>query len=329
MRRRDLLAGTVAVASTASTSWSVFAQSIPTMLRVGQASMQALNDGNPARLAFIARMGQLGYVEGRNFVYDFVTVANPDALSGGYASTVRRGADILLAAGSEAALQGARQAAGGRLPIVFFAMDFDPLRGGYVASLARPGGNMTGIFARQVELAEKRIQIAREVLPKAAKVALWSDYASREQADSAAAVAKALNLETLVIEFDGNPRDYDAALRRSESSSAEAVIVPASPVFFRERSEIARRALLRGVPLIAAFGEFVGAGALLSYGVDLTAAYRHAATYIDRIARGARPADLPIEQPTKFDLVVNLTTAKALGLTMPVPLLARADEVIE
>src|SRR4029079_11464215 len=106
MRRRDLLAGTVAVASTASTSWSVFAQSIPTMLRVGQASMQALNDGNPARLAFIARMGQLGYVEGRNFVYDFVTVANPDALSGGYASTVRRGADILLAAGSEAALQG-------------------------------------------------------------------------------------------------------------------------------------------------------------------------------------------------------------------------------
>ncbi len=330
MRRRTFAAFVGAAALPSSNSSGLLAQP-RALLRVGHASTQTLTDGNPARRAFVARMAELGYVEGRNFLYDFVTVAGPSEIVAGYASTIGRGAGILLAAGSQNALQGAREAAGDRLPIVFMAIDFDPIRSGYVASLARPGGNLTGIFVQQVELAEKRIEMARDALPKARRLALWWDYASREQAEAAAAAAAAgaRGFEPHLIEASGQPPAFEAAFRRGESLGVEAVIVPASPVFFRERAEIARLALLHRVPLIAAFREFVSAGALFSYGVDLTDAYREAAAYIDRIARGAKPADLPIGQSTKFDLVLNLTTARALDITFSPVLHARADEVIE
>ncbi|SDR59302.1 putative ABC transport system substrate-binding protein [Rhizobiales bacterium GAS113] len=323
MNRRAALAGSAALLLSAARS---LAQSPPRMLRVGYVGLQPRT--SPIFAAFLKRMGELGYEDGKNFTFDLVQAQSIEEFPGAYAELVARGCDILIATGNEPAMQAA-QAAGGSLPIVFFALDFDPFEKGYVAGLARPGGNNTGIFVRQIELAEKRVQLARETLPNARALGLLWDATSRDQAVAAAAVATQFGFEPRLIEAIGQPPDYAAALAPMVDTPGSTVLTPASPQFYRDRVALFHLLLERGIPSVGAFPEQAEAGALLSYGVGVASVLQDIARYVDRIAKGAKPADLPIEQPTHFDLAVNLKTAKMLGVTIPQAILARADEVIE
>jgi putative ABC transport system substrate-binding protein len=324
MRRRLFLATAAAAGGPGRPAW---AQGGGKMLRLGIAS--PLKPTEKIYAGLVGRLAELGWVEGRNFVLDFRGISSPSEYPAGYAELVSRGADILFAGGSEPPLKAARAAANGKVPVIFLAIDYDPFRAGYIASLARPGANLTGIFVRQVELAGKRIEIARDALPGLHRLVLWWDYASREQFEAAATTATAQGFEIHPIEVNAQRHDYKSAFDAAEAVRAEAVVMPTSPAFFTTRQEVGRLAEERRMPVVAAVREYVEAGALLSYGVELVSAFRDAAGYIDRIGRGARPADLPVEQPTKFELVASLRTARAIGLTIPPAVLARADEVIE
>jgi putative ABC transport system substrate-binding protein len=326
MRRRELLgsAGTAAIAS--SLPQCLLAQPRAS-LRVGVVGVLGMVGGRYDLLR--GSLADLGYVEGRNFTFDLATIERSIDYQSTYAELVKRGADVLLAVGNEQALGGARQAAANRVPVVFFAVDYDPVQSGYVASLERPGGNLTGIFVNQAKLATKRVEIAREVLPKAKRFALWWDNPSRAQAEASQAAAKAMGLAADMIGVSGQPPDFETAFRLGARLNADAVLLSASPAYLEARTEIVRLAQRSRIPVIAAFRQFVDAGGLLSYGINLQDIFRDMAACIDRIARGAKPANLPIEQPAKFELTINLQTAKALDLTIPPSLLARADTVIK
>lgn len=322
--RRAVLA---AVAATAVSPLRSFAQSPQKMLRVGYAGFQPPD--SPAYRAFQGRMAELGYDVGRNFTFDFLRVASVDEFAAAYRELAARGCDILIASGNEFALRAARAAAAGHIPIVFFALDFDPFEKGYVASLAKPGGNATGIFVQQIELAEKRVELARAVLPTARALGLLWDAASRDQATAASAIASNFGFEPRLIEAGGEPPDYAAAVAPMADVPGALLLIPASPRFYRDRVVLFDLTLRRHIPAVGAFPEQAEAGALLTYGVNLSTLLRDIAPYVDRIAKGARPADIPIEQPTRFHMTLNVKAAKALNLEVPSSLLARADDVIE
>ncbi|MFI5022402.1 MAG: ABC transporter substrate-binding protein [Alphaproteobacteria bacterium] len=323
MRRRDLIA---ALAATSLAPTRVLAQAQPKMLRVGLVLITPRTA--PHNVAFRKRMAELGYEEGKNFTFEFLQAQNLEDYQSAFAEMVRRKVDIFVASGNEVALRAALAVAGTR-PIVMVAISFDPFAKGYVASLARPGGNVTGLFVRQPELAAKRVELTREALPKAHTLGLWWDATSRDQAEAAAAAARSVGFEPRLIEVTDQPPDYAVALGHMADAPGEPVMIGSGPVFLRDRAAIMPLLLARRTPAIAAFRDFVEAGALLSYGIDLVGLFRDAAGYVDRIAKGAKPADLPIAQPTHFDMALNLKTAASLGLTVPPSLTARADEVIE
>ena len=321
-RRKVLTAGAgVLIASTRA-----LAQSAKKPLRVGYATL--LPRSSPQYGAFLKRMSELGYQEGENFTFEFVQISGIQDYPSAYAQLAARGCDILFATGNEAALRAALSA-GPNTPVVFFALDYDPFEKGFVATLARPGGNATGIFVRQIELAKKRVELTREALPKARTLGLLWDAASHDQATAAAEVARRFDFEARLVETVGEPPDYGAALSLMAGASNAVVLVPASPQFLRDRTALFGLLGERRLPAIAAFPEQAQSGALLSYGVGLIGLLQSMAPYIDRIASGAKPADIPVEQPTHFDMTINLKAAKALDLAIPHSLLARADEVIE
>ena len=200
---------------------------------------------------------------------------------------------------------------------------------GYVASLARPGGNITGIFVHPLELAAKRIELVRESLPQARHLGLIWDASSRDQVEAAAVAAKSLNFEPRRIEVTGQPPDYAAAFGQMADVPGEPIVIPSGPIFLRDRTTIGRLLLERRIPSICAFREIVEAGAVMSYGVDLVGLFRDGADVVDQIAKGAKPAELPILQSSRFYLAINLKTATALGITLSAAFTARADEVIE
>jgi putative tryptophan/tyrosine transport system substrate-binding protein len=194
--------------------------------------------------------------------------------------------------------------------------------------IADRGGNITGLFVQQVELAAKRVQLIHEAVP-ARKLDLLFDAASGDQAKAAQDAAGRLDAEPRLVEVEGQPPNYIAALNHLSIPPGDAVVITESPVFVRDRSVLMRQLLERQIPAIGAAREDAEAGALMSYGVNIIDTLRHAADYVNRIANGTKPSELPIEQPTKFELVINLRTAKALGLTIPLVLLARAEEILE
>ena len=323
MRRRGLLA---ALAAAALVPTRAFTQVPPKMLRVGLAALVPRTDTQWA--AFEKRMAELGYEEGKNFALEFVQAKSFEDYPSVYAELARRKVDIFVTIGGEPPVRAALAAAGS-LPIVMLAVDFDPFEKGYVASLARPGGNVTGLFVRQLELAAKRVELTREALPKAHVLGLWWDATSRGQAEAAATAARSLGFEPRLIEVSGQPPDYAAVLGHMDDAPGEPIMIGAGGVFIRDRAAIMPLLMARRTPAISAFREFVEAGALMSYGVDNIGLLRDAAGYVDRIAKGAKPAELPIAQPTHFDMAVNLKTATSLGIALPPLLTLRADEVIE
>ena len=267
------------------------------MLRVGYSGI--LPREAPHYAAFEKRMAELGYQPGRNFTFEYIQSPGIEGYELTYRELVARKVDILLAAGNEPALRAAR-AAGGATPIVFIAIDFDPVEKGYVASLSRPGSNMTGLFVSQLELAGKRVEFLRKVFPKARRVGLLWDSASREQAVAAVAVTAKLGFEPRLLELIGQPPNYAAALTPMDESPGEPIMILASPLFLRDRATIVRLLLQRRTPSICAFREVMETGALMSYGVNLVDVFRDVAAFVDQIAKGAKAGDIPMREPSHF-----------------------------
>jgi putative ABC transport system substrate-binding protein len=323
IRRRDF----ITLLGGAAAAWppAVRAELQPKMLRVGFVGIQPRE--SPFYTNFLRRMAEFGYQEGRNFAFEYIQTPDIEGYEKNYRELATRKVDVFLAVGNERALRAALSAADGK-PIAFLAIDFDPLAKGYVANLSRPGGNVTGIFVRQLELAAKRVEIAREAFPRATVVGIAFDTVSREQRDAAAEAARKLGLEPRIIEVKGQG-DYAGAFSAMDDARGQPIILPAGPMFFRDRDTIAQALLERRIPSIAAFRENTEAGALMSYGFDLMGLFYDIASYVHRIAGGAKPSDMPIEQSPRFYMAVNLKTAASLGVSLSDVFVARANEVRE
>ena len=279
--------------------------------------------------SFLRGLRDLGYEEGQNLTLERrYEEGKTEALPAIFAQLVRLNLDVIVVPGPETRLRAARRATM-TIPLVMIALDFDPLARGYVASLARPGGNITGLFVRQPELAAKRVELLKAALPGARRVAVFWDSFSADQLKETERVSRSLGVHLLPVELRNRPYDFAAAFETVNRGRAEAVLSSTSPALYGGRVRIAELAAKHRLPVIGPFRQFAEAGALLTYGVNLFELNRYAATYVDKILKGAKPADLPIEEPTKFELVINLKTARALGLKIPQPVLLRADEVIQ
>src|SRR5262245_52261732 len=324
MRRREFIRSI----GGAAIAWPLAAraQQATKMLKVGTVA------GNPRSgpqwVAFEKRMGELGYQEGMNFFFDFLQVANADEFEVGYQKLATRAPDVILAIGPEIGLKSAL-AVTRSLPIVMIAIDYDPLARGYVTSLARPAGNVTGVVFQQVELAAKRIQVIKDGFPDRPAATMFWDYFSADQWEAARSTAAILGLQLFGVELREWPYDYEAALDQAPPDHRAMLVVPTSPSFFRDRARLADFALRHRIISMFVCREWVDAGGLLSYGPSITALFGRVAEFVDRIARGAQPSHLPIEQPTKFEMVANLKTARTIGIELPTVILLRADEVIE
>jgi putative ABC transport system substrate-binding protein len=286
----------------------------------------------PANLGDLLRgpinqgMGEMGFVEGRNLMWEYRWAeGHYERLAALAADLVSRKVDVIVTNGTPSAL--AAKNATSTIPIVFAGVG-DPVGVGLVASLARPGGNLTGFSVFGAELVPKRIELLCELLPQAAAIALlvnpnkkMSDHLVR--AAEEATHVKGVRLDVLKASSEGEIEPAFAQLH------ADAFLVDGDLFFVARREQLAALAARLGVPAIYPLHEFVAAGGLISYGPDVGAQYRQAGIYAGRILKGERPADLPVQQPTTFKLVINLKAAKDLGLTIPPSILARADEVIE
>ena len=231
-----------------------------------------------------------------------------------------------IVAGTEASVRAAKKATG-TIPIVMVMYDYDPVASGLIDSISRPGGNITGIFPRHSDLVGKRLELLKEAVPRLSRVAVFWDAYSRRQLDELEPAARSLGVQLQLIELRA-PYDFEMAFKAVKQKKAGAVMFLFSPVFYVQRARIAALALKNGLPTVFQNHEYVEDGGLLSYGPSRVDTFGRAPYFIDRLLKGAKPADLPIEQPTKFKLVVNLKTAKALGIKVPESILLRADEVI-
>ena len=270
-----------------------------------------------------------GYIEGQNVVIEFQWAeGHYDRLPVLAAELVRRPAAIIVASGLPSVF--AAKAATSTIPIVFNSAG-DPVQLGIVASLNRPGGNITGVNFFAVELASKRLELLLEVVPTATVIGLLTNPNNPRtdlEIGQLQAAARTVGKQILVVKASSE-RDFDVAFETLVQEKASAVLIPAEPLFFGRREQLVALAARHALPAMCDVREFTAAGGLLSYGLSLKDTFRLVAGQVARILKGAKPADLPILQPTKFELVVNLRTAKTLGLTIPESFLLRADEVIE
>jgi putative ABC transport system substrate-binding protein len=278
--------------------------------------------------AFRQRMRELGYVEGQNVTFEVRSAQGDDNRLPKLATElVGLKVDLIVTGGTNAAIAAKR--ATSTIPVVT-ANGADPVAVGLVASLRQPGGNVTGMTSINNELAGKRLDVLRIVAPRASRIAiLWDEKNEGSQLGlgGTEAAAKTTGLTLLSVPV-GSAAGLEAAFAAVVRGRAGALIVVASPPLFAHRKRIADLAVKHRLPTVGGSREYVEAGGLASYGADYPDLFRRAATFVDKILKGAKPGDLPIEQPTKFELVINLKTAKALGLTIPQSLLGRADEVI-
>ena len=324
MKRRDLL-----ILGGALVAWPLAARAqlkvIPVIGYLGN------TPGPAARLtaAFHQGLSETGYVEGQNVAIEYRWAEGRyDRLPALAADLIGRKVDVIVTA-STPGIQAAKSATS-TIPIVFRGGG-DPVGDGLVASLARPGGNLTGVILLADELTPKRLELLSELVPQARVIALLVNpnnaTAERIIGDvQAAARVRGLQLHILKA---ASENEIDAAFASLVQLHAGALVVGADPFLSSRREQLVALASRHAVPSIYAWREFADSGGLISYGASLTAAFRQVGTYTGKILKGAKPADLPVQQPTTFELVVNLKTAKALGLTVPQTILARADEVIE
>jgi putative tryptophan/tyrosine transport system substrate-binding protein len=322
VRRREFLS----VLSSA-VSWPIVVRAqTPKLRTIGFLGTNAINWA-AWTAAFVARMRELNWIERSTIAIEYRwSEGRSERVVEVAAEFVRLKVDVIVSYGT--AIPSLMQATS-TIPIVF-AIAIDPVGAGLVASLGRPGGNVTGVSSQQTDIAGKRLDLLHEVVPDLRHLVIMANVANPQAAlemGEVQAAARRLGLEITPLAIR---RAEDIATGFAEiKSKAGALYVVQDVLVVANRTQIINFALSKGLPMIISARDFVQAGALLSYGPSYPALFRRAAEYVDRILRGTKPGDLPVEQPTKFDLVINLTTAKALGLTMPPPLLARADEVIE
>lgn len=332
MKRRNFI--TLLSSAMASLPLAAHAQRTTKIARIGFLTTGSLDHAatHVALNAFHQGLREFGYVDGQNIliviraagsrIERFPALAN---------ELVELKVDVIVASNSPAGR--AAQQATTTIPIVIPIMG-DPVGEGLVASLSRPGGNITGFTFLGPQLVPKRLALLKEALPVASRVAaLWHPRAYGERTmndmvDEAETGARALGLKLRYVPVQG-PGEFDEAFSTISAEGADAVIVFPSPMLFTERRSIVDLAVKHRLALITMGKEFVEIGALLSYGADINDFIRRSASYVDKILKGAKPGDLPVEQPTKFELFINLKTAKQLGLELPATLIARADEVIE
>jgi putative tryptophan/tyrosine transport system substrate-binding protein len=307
---------------------SVEAQQAKKVPRVGVLWLYSPAIASPFAEAFRQGLRELGYVEGKSIVIEYRHAEGKyDRLPSLAAELVRLNVDIIVTASTQAAQAG--QQATRSIPIVMTVVS-DPVESGLVGSLARPGGNVTGLSLMHPELSGKRLELLKEVIPKLSRVAVLSNLSNpiippllRETE----AAARAVGVQLQVVEVRG-PIELDSAFGAMTRDRAGALVVLPDGTFQNERRRIAALAAKGRLPTMYAWREAVDDGGLMAYGASVPDILRRAATYVDKILKGTKPADLPVEQPLKFELVINLKTAKQIGLTVPQSVLYRADKVI-
>ncbi len=309
-------------------SFDVFSQQPGKVWRIGFLSTRSGPD--TFLEAFHEQLRVLGYVEGRNLVFVYRWAPGKEhRLPELAAELAQLKVDVILAASTEPAVAAKR--ATSTIPIVM-ATASDPVSTGLVASLARPGGNVTGNTMLSTELAGKRLQLVRELIPKVTRIGLLAfageSYATAPFIEEIRAAAQQMGI-TLVVQRAKEAGELVGAFSAMRQERAQAVFVQVTPFTVEHRTRIVELAVQHRLPALFNVRNFVEVGGLISYGPSLNELWRNAARYVDRIFKGARPADLPVEQPTKFEMVINLKTAKVLGIKLPQSVLARADEVIQ
>jgi putative ABC transport system substrate-binding protein len=310
-------------------SYSASAQQPKKVFRIGHLT-PGTSSSNAARIeAFRQGLRDLGYVAGTNFVMESrLADGKLDHLPALAAELVRLNVEVIVTGGS--ASTRAAQETTTTIPIVM-TQDPDPIGSGFVTSLARPGGNITGLSNLVSDLSGKRLELLKEIVPKISRVAVFGTSTTpgnAQQLRETELASSALGLKIQYLDVLG-PKDIQTAFRAASKEHANAVLVLAGSVFNINRKQIAELAIKSKLPAIYINPTYVEDGGLMSYGASITDLYRRAATYVDKILKGRKPADLPVEQPTKFEFVINLKTAKQIGLTIPPKELARADKVIK
>jgi putative ABC transport system substrate-binding protein len=326
-RRRQFLA---AVGAVLAMPRAGEAQQARNVARIGLLASNAASNQRSSE-AFIMGLRDLGYVDGRNLVIEYRDAAGQvEKLFTLAAELVALKIDVIVAPSTPAAVA-ARQATS-KIPIVFVAVG-DPVTSGLVTSLPRPGGNVTGLSALSPELTSKWLELLKEAVPGITGVALlvqpgaFGERTEKDIVDRARIAARALGLRFQVVEAR-TPADIDKVFTGVGNERAAGLVVPSTPLFSSERKRLVDRGAKNRVPTLFTFREYVDTGGLMSYGPYLPDLFRRAAAYVDTILKGAEPAEMPVEQPTKLELVINLATAEALGLTIPQSLLQRADEAL-
>jgi putative ABC transport system substrate-binding protein len=327
MKRREFMA----LFGGAAAAWPLVAraQQPARVFRVGFLGASLDAPGTAALYqGFSSELRANGFSEGQNLIIEFRRSDDPRGVS--VAGAELRGAnlDVIVAQGPEAALQAVIDP-NRSIPIVLQAINYDPIARGYVASLAQPGGNITGLFYQQAELAAKKVELLTHAFPERTNLGVLWDALVTDEFEAAQRAARALRLEFHPLKLENPPYDFTAAFQTLAHAGAQMLLVLSSPLFALYRGQIAKLAIEHRLPAMFIFKSYVQAGGLMSYGVDQGEMYRRTASFVVKILKGTKPADLPVEQPTKFELVINLKTAKALGVTLPQNLQVAADEVIE
>ena len=324
MRRRDFIKG---VANSAA-AWPLAAraQQLGKLPTIGFLGTDA-SVWSPWTAAFVQRLRELGWIEGRTIAIEYRWSEGRPARNAEIAAEfVRMKVDVIV---TNAFAASTVKQATSVIPIVF-PLGIDPVGSNLIGSLAQPGGNVTGLTAQQSDLAGKRLELLREVLPRLRRLAIIGNVGFPQamlEIGEVQAVARTLGIEVALLEIR-RAGDISPAFETLKSQ-ADALYVVGDALVHTNRTRIITFSLSARLPTIAGLGDFVEAGALMSYGPNISNQFRRAAELVDKILRGTKPGDIPVEQPTKFDLVINLTTAKALGVTIPPNVLAIADEVIE
>jgi putative ABC transport system substrate-binding protein len=278
--------------------------------------------------ALVEGLGQFGYVDGKTLTIEQRDAGGrPERLPEIAVDIARARPDVIFARGAGAV--SAAKSATTSIPIVAIDLESDPVAQGFVKNLRQPGGNITGVFLDLPELSGKQLQLIREVIPKVTRVAILGDPALNVlQIRATEAAARALSIEFQVLEVSAAV-DFGRALDTARRGRASAVLLLSSPLVFVHRVDISALARDKRLPAVSMFVDFAEAGGLMAYGPSIPEAFRRVSTYIGRILKGAKPAELPVERPEKFDLVINMKTARALGVKIPPSVLARADRIIE
>ena len=326
MRRRDfikVIAGCVA-------GWPLMARAQRATPVIGFLSFASSDGYRPMVTAFRQGLQESGYVEGRDVTIEYRWAdGRTDQLPAMADELVRNQVSVIATATTPAAI--AAKAATATIPIVFEMAD-DPVRLGLVAGLNRPGGNITGVTNLNIEITPKRLQLLYEVVPTARSVALLVNPANptvaETQTRAARSAAQALGVDLHVLNASAE-RDFDAVFASLSQVRAGGLVIAADPLFTSQKERLGELTVRHTVPAIAYGRDFVAAGGLLGYAADIPEAYRLAGIYTGRVLRGEKPANLPVQQSTKVELIINLKTAKTLGIIVPIPLSGRANEIIE